>query len=302
MPTSVADFFHMEFAMSASSSEHASPDSSAGVDLREWNAQSYHKVANPHVDWGRAVVDRVPLRGVPGEVVLDVGCGTGRLTELLLERWPALRVIAIDQSANMVAEADAQLRPRFGDRVRTMQANALQLSTETGGEIAPASVDAVFSTATFHWILDHPALFRELFAVLNPGGWLIAQCGGGPNLDRVIARAMGILRSEPFSPFIGDWPGPWHFADGPTSEARMTAAGFVNVSAETFAAPVEMEDAATYREFLATVVFGTHLNRLPDETLRNRFLDAMVEAGANDEPPFLLDYWRLNLVGQRPIE
>lgn len=289
------------------SSSHPSPDPvnpAEGVDLREWNAQSYHKVANPHVDWGRAVVDRVPLRGIPGEVVLDVGCGTGRLTELLLERWPALRVIAVDQSANMVAEADAHLRPRFGERIRTMQANALQLTTETGGSrpLAPASVDAVFSTATFHWILDHPALFRELFRVLKPGGWLIAQCGGGPNIERVVVRAMAILRSEPFSASIGDWPGPWHFADGPTTEARLTDAGFMHVSAETFSAPVVMEDAATYREFLATVVFGTHLNRLPDDALRERFLDAMVEAGAADEPPFLLDYWRLNLIGQRPAE
>jgi trans-aconitate 2-methyltransferase len=288
--------------MPASSSEPPSPEPGEGVDLREWNAQSYHKVANPHVDWGRVVVDRVPLRGVPGETVLDVGCGTGRLTELLLERWPSLQVIAVDQSANMVAEADAQLRPRFGERIRTMQANALQLTTTNGGPLPPASVDAVFSTATFHWILDHPALFRELFLVVKPGGWLIAQCGGGPNLERLVARAMTILRSEPFAAHIGDWPGPWHFADGSTTAARLTDAGFVHVSAETFAAPVVMKDAASYREFLATVIFGTHLNRLPEEALRARFLDAMVEAGATDEPPFLLDYWRLNLVGQRPSE
>ena len=182
-----------------------------------------------------------------------------------------------------------------------MQANALQLSAASGGVLAPASIDAVFSTATFHWITDHPALFAEIFHVLKPGGWLVAQCGGSPNLDRVIGRAMEILRQEPFAPFIGDWDGPWHFADGPTTEARLSAAGFVNVSAETFAAPVVMEDAAAYREFLGTVVFGTHLSRLPGESLRTQFLDAMTEAGAADEPPFGLDYWRLNLVGQRPV-
>lgn len=270
----------------------------ATTDLREWDAQSYHKVANPHVDWGRAVVERVPLRGEPGEVVLDIGCGTGRLTELLLERWPSLQVIAVDQSANMVAEADAYLRPRFGERVRTIQANALQLAS--GGGVADASVDAIFSTATFHWITDHPALFAELFRILKPGAWLVAQCGGGPNIARVNARAMAILRQEPFAPFIGDWPGPWHFAEGPVTEERLRAAGFTQVSAETFAAPVTMVDADAYREFLRTVVFGTHLNRLPDATLRAAFIERMVEAGATDDPPFLLDYWRLNLMGQRP--
>lgn len=276
------------------------PASSPSVDLREWDAASYHKVANPHVDWGRAVVDRVPLRGEPGETVLDVGCGTGRLTELLLERWPDLTAIAIDQSANMVAQADSHLRSRFGDRVRAVQANALHLRTSSGGMLADRSADAVFSTATFHWITDHPALVAELFEVLKPGGWLIAQCGGGPNIARLEARAMTILRQEPFAPFIDDWAGPWHFADGPTTETRLRDAGFVNVSAETFAAPVTMPDADAYREFLTTVVFGTHLNRLPDDALRAAFIDRMVTAGATDKPPFSLDYWRLNLMGQRP--
>ncbi|MGN6032195.1 MAG: class I SAM-dependent methyltransferase [Thermomicrobiales bacterium] len=285
-----------------SEQRHEQATSSPSVDLREWDAASYHKVANPHVDWGRAVVDRVPLRGEPGEVVVDIGCGTGRLTELLLERWPALEVIAIDQSANMVAQAEAHLRPRFGDRVRTAQANALQLVNSSGGVLGEASVDAAFSTATFHWITDHPALFAEIFRLLKPGGWLIAQCGGGSNIARLEARAMGILRQDPFAPFIGDWNGPWHFADGPVTEARMREAGFTNVAAETFAAPVTMPDAEAYREFLATVVFGTHLNRLPDDdpTLRAAFIERMVAAGATDEPPFSLDYWRLNLMGQRP--
>lgn len=270
------------------------------MDLREWDARSYHKVANPHVDWGRAVVDRVPLRGVPGEVVLDIGCGTGRLTALLLERWPSLQVIAVDQSANMIAEATANLESRFGGRIRTRQANALKLTAGNGGPLAPASMDAVFSTATFHWVTDHPALFSEIFRVLKPGGWLVAQCGGGPNIARLVTRAMAILREEPFAGFIGNWAGPWHYADGPTTEARLLGAGFVNVAARTFSAPVVLEDAGTYREYLRTVVFGTHLGRLPEGTLRMRFLDAMVAAGAADEPPFGLDYWRLDMMGRRP--
>lgn len=265
----------------------------SGTELREWDATSYHKVANPHVDWGRAVVDRVPLRGTAGETVIDVGCGTGRLTELLLERWPKVQVVAVDQSANMLAEAQAFLAPRFGDRIIFEQANALALDMD-------GVADAIFSTATFHWITDHPALFATLFQALKPGGWLIAQCGGGPNMVRIIDRAMAILRTEPFAEYIGEWRGPWHFADAATTEDRLRAAGFANVSAETFSAPVTMDNADAYREFLTTVVFGTHLNRLPDDALRRRFIELLVEAGASDEPPFGLDYWRLNLQGQRP--
>ena len=91
------------------------------TELREWDAASYHRVANPHVDWGKVVLDRLPLTG--GETVIDAGCGTGRLTELLLDRLPQGHAIALDQSANMLKEAEAYLTPRFGDRVEFRQAD-----------------------------------------------------------------------------------------------------------------------------------------------------------------------------------
>ena len=263
----------------------------AASDLREWNAASYHQVANPHVDWGQAVLARLPLTG--HETVIDAGCGTGRLTELLLARLPQGRVIAIDQSANMLDQARAHLEPRYAGQVEYVQRDLLALDLV---EVA----DIVFSTATFHWVRDHPALFQRLYTALRPGGWLIAQCGGGPNIATVANRALAILRQEPFAPYVGAWDGPWHFAGAPDTVARLGSAGFAHPFAEVVHAPVVLKDADAYREFLATVVFGTHLRRLPSADLREAFLDEMVRQGATDGPPWLLDYWRLNLQGQRP--
>ncbi len=261
-------------------------------DIREWNAASYHQVSNPHVEWGRAVLERLPLRG--DETVIDAGCGTGRLTELLLERLPQGQVIAVDQSRNMLDQAWAHLAPRFGHRVTFVQGDLLTMAIE--GE-----ADVVFSTATFHWVMDHPALFARLYASLKPGGWLIAQCGGGPNIAAIANRALAILRREPYAKLVGPWAGPWHFAGTQDTVARLGSAGFMHAAAELIHAPVVMDDAAAYREFLSTVVLGTHLERIPDASLRASFIDEMVELGRADEPAWLLDYWRLNLRGQRPV-
>ena len=81
----------------------------AGRGTRDWDATTYDRVSTPQQDWARPVVDRLALRGV--ETVLDAGCGTGRVTAMLLERLPAGRVIAVDGSAAMVAEARAFLDP-----------------------------------------------------------------------------------------------------------------------------------------------------------------------------------------------
>src|SRR5258708_29070972 len=96
---------------------------------------------------------------------------------------PGGQVSARDQSPSMLAVAERELRPRFGDRVSFLAVDLLDLDMEQ-------AADAVFSTATFHWVLDHPHLFTRLHPALRPGGRLVAQCGGGRNIDRVHNRAL----------------------------------------------------------------------------------------------------------------
>ena len=257
----------------------------------EWDASVYHRVSDPHVDWGRKVLARLPLRG--DETVLDAGCGSGRLTALLLEKVPRGRVLAVDASENMLREAAARLAPRFGGRVSFLRADLQTLSL-------PTPVDAVFSTATLHWIPDHPRLFRHLFAALVPGGRLVAQCGGGPNLARLLARVAAAMAAPALAPAFAGWDGPWEFASAETTAERLRAAGFVDVETGLEPEPTVLPDAAAYREFLATVVLRAHLARLPDDAARAAFLDPLVDRAAGDDPPFALDYWRLNLQGRRP--
>ncbi len=258
---------------------------------REWDAATYHRVANQHVTWGQRVLARLPLRG--DETVLDAGCGTGRLTAELLERLPRGRVVAVDRSANMLETARAHLSPRFGDRVAFMRADLQDLRLN-------APVDHVFSTAAFHWVLDHPRLFAGLFRALGPGGWLVAQCGGGPNIARLRKRADDLMTAPPFAPFFAGWPGPWTFADAPTTAERLRTVGFVAVETGLEATPTVLPNATEYQDFLASVVFGAHLDRIPDPELKERFVTILTNQAAGDDPPFALDYWRLNLQGQRP--
>ncbi len=143
---------------------------------REWNADEYHRLSAPQFLWGQRVLSELHLRG--DECVLDAGCGTGKLTRLLLQNVPRGRVVGLDVSRNMVLHAQQNLRPDFGDRVQFVAADLLSLPFL-------GRFDGIFSTASFHWVLDHDALFRNLFQALKPSGWLHAQCGGGPNLGAI---------------------------------------------------------------------------------------------------------------------
>ena len=134
---------------------------------REWDAAAYHKVSGPQTGWGRRVLDRLTLSG--DERVIDAGCGSGRLSGELMERLPRGRMVAIDRSWNMLMTARANLRPVFGDRVAFVQVSLPHMPFA-------GWADLVFSTATFHWVGDHPALFRNIHEALRPGGRLVAQC------------------------------------------------------------------------------------------------------------------------------
>ncbi len=259
--------------------------------MRDWNATVYHRVSNPQLEWGLPVLARLPLDG--GELVLDVGCGTGRLTEKLVDRLPGGRVLALDRSANMLATAREYLWPRHARRVAFAQADA------TGLPCAEAA-DAVFSTATFHWVRDHERLFASVFAALKPGGRLVAQAGGGPNLHRIHERCAAIMRAPTFAAHFTQWTDPWEFADADTTARRLRHAGFEDIAVDVVPSPVRQPDAPTYREFVEHVICRPHLSYLPTLGLRDRFLEELTEAAAQDTPPFELDYWRLNLAARKP--
>jgi trans-aconitate 2-methyltransferase len=257
----------------------------------EWDASSYHKVSAPQTEWGRKVLSRLTLHG--NERVIDAGCGTGRLTAELVTRLPHGRLIAIDRSWNMLLTARANLRPDFGSRVAFARVE-LPLMPFSGW------ADLVFSTATFHWVRDHEALFANLWNALKPGGRLFAQCGGGPNLARAHALAEQVMQREPFAQFFEDWPGIWEFATPDMTAARLRAAGFVDVVTTLEEAPTRLADEANYREFVTTVIYNPHLSRIPDAVLGAQFIEEITALSARESPPFTLDYWRLNMEARRP--
>jgi trans-aconitate 2-methyltransferase len=247
---------------------------------REWDADTYDEVSDPQFEWGTEVLRRLELRG--DETVLDAGCGSGRVSAELLQRLPNGHVVAVDGPAAMIEKA----RERLGGDVSYLVADLAEL------EVAEP-VDLIFSTATFHWIVDHDRLFRRLRAALKPGGRLLAQCGGQGN---VAVYAQAIARAAAQARFARHFEGMaaiWNFAAPDETERRLLDAGFDDVRCWLQPKPVTPERPL---EFIATVTLGPHLARLPDD-LRRPFAEAVLaEAGE----PLTLDYVRLNIEARVP--
>jgi trans-aconitate 2-methyltransferase len=243
------------------------------VSPRDWDAAAYDRLAAPMTRWGRTVVDRLDLRG--DERMLDAGCGTGKVTAVLRERLPTGRIVALDASPSMVALA----RERLGDdRVAYVVAD-LQESLP----IRPP-VDAVLSTATFHWIPDHDRLFRNLASVMCGGGQLVAQCGGRGNLASVEAALRDMSAGSESRK---------HYAGPEDTRARLESAGFTDIEAwlQEEPTPLDPEDLEPY---LATIILGDHVQGMGRDE-RRRFVHAV----AIRLPAGAIDYVRLNITARR---
>ena len=257
--------------------------------MSDWNAQRYHNISAPQQAWGRRVLDRLTLSG--DELVLDLGCGTGRLTEELQRRLPAGRGVGADRSDAMI-ESAAMWLCEHAPRAALVQADGAALPFR-------GVFDAVFSGATFHWILDHGALFRSIVTALKPGGRLVAQCGGAGNLARLRALADRLRAAPPFAFYFEGWTEPWYYADVESTKRRLHAAGFVDINVWLEDAPTTFAGPDDFRDFVATVCVRHHLAQLP-AAARKLFLSEITRAAAEDSPAFTLDYWRLNIDARRP--
>jgi trans-aconitate 2-methyltransferase len=236
-----------------------------------WDARTYDSSSEPQQAWASEVLARI--EGIaPDARVLDVGCGTGRVTEALLELVPRGRVLALDASADMVELA----RGRLGDRAEVWCQDVLELDLDE-------PVDAIVSTAALHWVTDHDRLWMRLARALRAGGRLEVQCGGQGNIDRVREVIEEVARDV--APELVGWS-PWVFAGPEETERRLQRAGFTAIRCWLRERPTYPEDVDA---FVRTSILPAHLARLPAER-REPFAAAVV---ARVRLP--LDYVRLNV-------
>jgi len=239
---------------------------------RDWDADAYDRLPIPMTRWGIEVVGWLELTG--DERVLDAGCGTGQVTRELLRRLPNGSVVALDGSPSMIEQARTRLDD---DRVEFVVHDLLD-------PLPITSVDAILSTATFHWVTDHERLFANLASVLRHGGQLAAQCGGAGNTERLanVLRHLGYELEEDKL-----------FAGADETRSRLEGAGFDRIECWLHEEPTAIP-RGDLELYLRTICLGSVLERIPTAERED-----VVRRAAERLPDGTIDYVRLNMRARR---
>jgi trans-aconitate 2-methyltransferase len=245
----------------------------------DWDPASYDRISDFQLAMGREVLERLELEG--DETVLDAGCGTGRVTELIAARLPRGRAIGADASPAMIAAA----RERLGPGVELIVGDLLEL------ELAE-SVDVVFSNATFHWIADHARLFDRVASTLRPGGLLEAQFGARGNVLELREGIRRVASREPFRAHLDGFDEPFNFPTVEDTERLLRAAGFDDVRCWLDERIAVIEDRRAFHGTMGTIVYR---ERLPVE-LHEPFMEQVL---AETEEP--TTFVRLNVSARRAV-
>jgi len=224
------------------------------LGVQTWNAEKYSQLASYVPKLGQSVLDLLDPK--PAERILDLGCGSGDLTQKITN--VGADVSAIDASQSMVDHArtlgiDAHL------------CDARQLTYEH-------EFDAVFSNAVLHWIKDHKPVLVGVHKALKPSGRFVAEFGGFGNVAAITSTLIAVLSAHGFP---GHSLNPWYNPSVSGYRSELEAAGFDVPNIDLIWRPTPIpQGMEEWLDMFAVAFFKD----IEDETLIRRMKAQIVEA------------------------
>ena len=244
----------------------------------DWNVTDYER--NASYVWQRAgeVLDLLAPRA--GEVILDVGCGTGVLMSKIAES--GCEVVGVDSSPEMVSAAREK-----GLDARVVDAQCMEFSNQ---------FDAVFSNASLHWMPDSNAVLSNVHKALKPGGRFCAEFGAKNNAQTIIDALYEQLQKFNLN---GDDYKPWDFPAGEDYRRRLERNGFeiVELTVTDRITPLPTDVAGWLKTFA-----GPFLRDIPPNRRDEVITAAADKAGRKlktGDGKWVVDYARLRFLARK---
>lgn len=242
----------------------------------QWDAKQYDTQHDFVFEYGQSLLAEMPE--APGKV-LDIGCGTGELSQKLAEA--GFDVSGIDQSEAMLEVAHAHF-----PAVQFILGDILNY----GGKAA--QYDCLFSNACFHWIRAQDRLANVMHRLLRPSGVLVAEFGGQGNIQQIQTAVDAALAKRGFQKTA-----PFYFPSADEYRDLLERHGFSDIKLKLYSRPTPLKSGDTGLRQWIGQFFETALAQVPEADQSAFF--AEVEGTLRPQlwrtDHWEADYWRLRV-------
>lgn len=183
----------------------------------EFDGEKYKKASKHQKEWGKSLITELSLHG--NELILDLGCGDGGLTEQLAQLVPNGKVLGIDSSEGMIDTA----RERIKDNLVFLQMDINTIDFQS-------MFDVVFSNAALHWIKDHERLLKNTYSALKENGILLWDFAGDGNCSNFFEVVREKIQSKKYNQYFSNFEWPWYMPTKNDYEKLIVASGFSTYS------------------------------------------------------------------------
>lgn len=302
MPSTTTVCGSTPFAASTSSMEPVPASSTTNQDTvstrQAWDVDLYQKHSFVF-EYGSSLVDL--LNPQPGEIILDVGCGSGQLTGQIADR--GAKAIGVDADPHMIERAKATYPEVefFEADAAVLELPPTRFDDNVGGTSSSnVLVDAIFSNAALHWVKKADAAVAAMSRVLKPGGRFVIEMGGKGNVERIFQASKDIL-GQP------DQENPWFFPSIAEYTALLEKHGIEVVSAQLFDRPTRLEEGDEGMANWLRMFGGILLKDVSPETKEDIIQKIVTklreeENSLFDGQQWTADYRRLRIIGRKLSE
>jgi trans-aconitate methyltransferase len=168
----------------------------------KWDANDYEKHSASQRIWAKELIEKLSLKGT--EIVLDVGCGDGKVTAEIARILNNGSVVGIDISNSMIKFAEKRYSKQLFPNLTFKEMDASNITMAE-------SFDVVFSNAALHWIKNHKPVIKGIYNALKPKGKILLQMGGKGNAHYILSTLYEIISSSRWAPYFSDFEFPYGF-------------------------------------------------------------------------------------------
>jgi trans-aconitate 2-methyltransferase len=240
----------------------------------DWDAADYERHSSAQQQWARELIDKLHLRG--DEILLDIGCGDGKVTAEIAARLPGGFVVGVDNSEEMIALA----RSRFpaGDH-----ANLSFVLGDARSLPFRDAFSAVFSNAALHWVRDHGPVLAGIFGSAKRGARITLSMGGRGNADGILVVLDEMLQAEEWRLYFHGFTMPYGFHGPDEYRVWLRESGLTPRRVELVDKNIANADRAGLEGWVRTT-WLPYTQRVPAER-RDEFVSRLVDRYLELHPP-----------------